>query len=217
MISKQQYQKLLEKLFKFETPNLNIEQYYTTPDVAGQIITAACLSGDIEGKVVVDLGCGTGFLGIGALINNAKMVYFLDLDENALKTLAKNIKYIEQNYDIKLSNYKIIRTDIRNVTKDTFEEKIDTVIMNPPFGNRARNIDVVFLEKAFDISMNIYLIYLRLKSHRVYIPSQKKGYSVEKLDVKYTLKKQYAMHKEDSKDIDVSIFVLKCKNSNMKF
>lgn len=44
---------------------------------------------DVEGKDVIDVGCGSGILGIGAKICGAKSVYMCDIDEQAVE-FAKN-------------------------------------------------------------------------------------------------------------------------------
>lgn len=44
---------------------------------------------DVDGKDVIDVGCGSGILGIGAKICGAKSVYMCDIDEQAVE-FAKN-------------------------------------------------------------------------------------------------------------------------------
>lgn len=44
---------------------------------------------DVEGRDVIDVGCGSGILGIGAKICGAKSVYMCDIDEQAVE-FAKN-------------------------------------------------------------------------------------------------------------------------------
>ena len=52
--------------------------------------------------ILLDLGCGPGFLGI-AFINEIKKVIFLDFSEGMLKEVEKNVKEKNvQNYEIKL-------------------------------------------------------------------------------------------------------------------
>lgn len=54
------------------------------------VYTAEFEFGDIEGRNVLDLGCGTGMLGIAAGILGAAMVTGLDVDSEALVAAAKN-------------------------------------------------------------------------------------------------------------------------------
>jgi len=47
---------------------------------------------DVEGKEVIDTGCGSGILGIAALKQGAANVLFRDIDESALNNLRENIR-----------------------------------------------------------------------------------------------------------------------------
>ncbi len=47
---------------------------------------------DLNGKRVIDTGCGSGILGIAALKSGAKECLFRDIDESALNNLRENIK-----------------------------------------------------------------------------------------------------------------------------
>jgi ribosomal protein L11 methyltransferase len=45
---------------------------------------------DLQGKVVIDYGCGSGILGIAALLLGAKQVYAVDLDPQAVLSTRQN-------------------------------------------------------------------------------------------------------------------------------
>ena len=45
---------------------------------------------DVDGKDVIDVGCGSGILGIAAKITGAKSVYMCDIDEQAVEFARKN-------------------------------------------------------------------------------------------------------------------------------
>ncbi len=47
---------------------------------------------DVDGKDVIDVGCGSGILGIAASICGAKSVYMCDIDEQAVKFAKQNAK-----------------------------------------------------------------------------------------------------------------------------
>src|SRR3989344_2046606 len=87
----------LTKLATFENPKVKLEQYQTEAEIAAQVIWKAFLNGDIEGKSCIDLGCGTGILGIGALILGARKVTFVDIDLEALKKAEENKIAVEKN------------------------------------------------------------------------------------------------------------------------
>jgi predicted RNA methylase len=63
---------LLQEVTDFEEPKIHLEQYKTTADIAAHMLyTIANTYGDIEDKLVADLGCGTGILGIAAAVLGA--------------------------------------------------------------------------------------------------------------------------------------------------
>lgn len=47
---------------------------------------------DVKGKSVIDVGCGSGILGIAASISGAKSVYMCDIDEQAVRFSIENAK-----------------------------------------------------------------------------------------------------------------------------
>ncbi len=59
---------ILEQAKVFESPSAELEQYYTPATVAARLLHFAFLRGDIASKRVVDLGCGTGVLALGAAL-----------------------------------------------------------------------------------------------------------------------------------------------------
>lgn len=145
MKTKKQLAITLSRLQSFEKPSIRLEQYPTDSEIAAEIIWHAQLSNDIDNKIIADLGCGTGVLGIGCMFFYPKNVYFVDIDERTLKKLENNLQLFD------LSNYEIINSDVSK-----FNEKVDTVIQNPPFGTKNEHADKVFLEKAFSIANVVY-------------------------------------------------------------
>ena len=133
---------VLSGLKGFEMPKLKQEQYITDSEIAAAVLWNAYLIGDIENKVIADLGCGTGILGIGALLLGAKHVFFVDSDEKALETAKNNIlKVKSEGYS--LGYQEFICKDIGKL-----ELRADVVVQNPPFGTKNRHVDIFFLENA---------------------------------------------------------------------
>jgi len=137
-VKKQQLEILLQKVKGHPKPSASLEQYSTPAGIAADVLWFAYGEGDIAGKKVVDLGCGTGILGIGAKLLGAEEVVSLDVDEAAL--------------GIAMANAQSLGVDLSLLTVDVadFPEPADTVLMNPPFGAQAgdRHADVPFLERA---------------------------------------------------------------------
>ena len=138
--------KLLRNSPDFKNPKPELEQYSTPVDITLEIIKHANSLGHLSGKVV-DLGCGTGRLAIGAAILGANVTGY-EIDEDALKQAKSYSK--KHNLSIKWNNKAI----------ENIEEKYDTVLMNPPFGSQRPGADRIFLEKALEISDNIWSIHM---------------------------------------------------------
>ena len=81
---------LLQQVTPFEEPNYMLEQYKTSAHLAARMIKAADDLGDIEDKVVLDLGCGTGILAIASQILGSSFTFGVDIDEGALESARTN-------------------------------------------------------------------------------------------------------------------------------
>jgi putative methylase len=150
MMTKKELSILLSRLRLFENPDVALEQHPTDSEVAGDALWLAYMQGDIDGKVVADLGCGTGILGLGALLLGAKKAYLVDVDAGAIELAMLNKQFLEQKTSSRLdAAFSVGDVNI-------FDEKVDTVIMNPPFGTKNKNIDTAFLLKAMSIASIIY-------------------------------------------------------------
>lgn len=77
---------------------------------------------DAEGKDVIDVGCGSGILGIGAKICGAKSVYMCDIDEQAVEFAKKNAEL--NNVDATIEKADLLEGDMTadfifaNITAD---------------------------------------------------------------------------------------------------
>lgn len=73
----------------FAKPNILLEQYVTPSHIASQMLySIQSKYGDIEDKLVGDLGCGCGMLSIGVFLLGAKHTVGFDIDPNALQVNA---------------------------------------------------------------------------------------------------------------------------------
>lgn len=82
-------------------------------------------------SIVVDLGCGTGSLGLHAIEQGAKFVYFVEQDEQML-----HILYNVLPNCIPKNNYKIINKDIQNLTKQDFDLGDPDIFVSEFYGPR---------------------------------------------------------------------------------
>ena len=161
----------LSKLEDFKVPDIGLEQYSTPSEISADLLWKMKLLGDIEGKVIVDAACGPGFLGLGAVLLGASKVFFVDLSEEAIKILRKNIDFLDGKFKVLGLNERcvVVNKDIKD-----FDEKADITLQNPPFGVKKKHADRIFLVKAFDNSNVVYSF------HKVESKGFIEGFSEEK-------------------------------------
>jgi putative methylase len=185
---------ILSKLKDFPSPNIKLEQYSTDSNIAAEILWQAKMKGDVENRIVLDPAAGPGILGIGALILGAKKVIFIDKDPETKKLIEENIKSLGKK------NYEIIIKDFQE-----YNEKADTIIQNPPFGTKNKNIDQVFLKKAMELAPIIYTIHKT--STKAFIEKLIKNNNYKITDYnEYLFPLKYSMkhHQKRVKKIEVS-------------
>ena len=87
---------LLSKITSHPKPRAHLEQYTIMAKTAAELLYLATYTyGDIIGKRVVDLGCGTGRLAIGSAILGAADVVAIDIDRVAIRTASSNAKQLQ--------------------------------------------------------------------------------------------------------------------------
>ena len=176
--------KLLQNSPDFKNPKPELEQYSTPLDITLEIIKHANSLGHLSGKVV-DLGCGTGRLAIGAAILGADVTGY-EIDEEALEQA--------ENY----SNEHKLSIKWNNKTIENIEEKYDTTIMNPPFGSQRPGADKIFLEKALEISNNIWSIHMaETKKFVEEFVELNSGKIISAYEFNFPLKKTMPFHTKD--------------------
>ena len=162
---------ILSRLKVFQRPKVRIEQYPTDSEIAAEVLWNAFMKGDIEGAVAADLGCGTGILGLGALILGARRVFFIDIDKEAFNTAKNNLLFLKsegylkktikegREFVFKCMDIENIRSFIDDEIAIDKEFKVDTCLQNPPFGTRIRHIDRVFIEKGLELAPVVYTFH----------------------------------------------------------
>ena len=131
-------------------PKASLEQYTISEGVAATMLyLAAYTYDDVIGKRVLDLGCGTGRLALGAAFLGAESVVGVDVDEATIRAASTNAEQAGLTDKVQW-----VTGDVNGVT-GTF----DTVLQNPPFGVQTRSADRKFLEKALEVSNAIYSLH----------------------------------------------------------
>jgi len=191
----------LSRLEGFKEPKVRVEQYTADSEIGAFVLWNGLLKGDIRQKVSVDLGCGTGILGIGALLLGAKKVYFVDSGGSALEIAKKNLEKVKSEFFIE-GKAVFACKDVSE-----FSEKGDVVIMNPPFGVKVRHADRIFLQKAFEIGKVVYSFHKSGSKKFLESFSFKNCFKITDVwDFRFPLKATYKFHSRRIKYIDVSCF-----------
>lgn len=150
LIRKLDLELFLDSLETMPNPKAELEQYTTSPSIAATTLyLAAYTYGDIIGKRVLDLGCGTGRLGLGAVFLGAAQVVGVDVDPQAIVVARRNAEKAGLAQ----------RVEFLNMDVSAFEGCFDTVLQNPPFGVQHRAADRAFLVKALEVADAVYSLH----------------------------------------------------------
>lgn len=189
---------LLSRLEGFPEPKPWLEQYKTPGDVASELLWLAHSLGHIAGKVIADLGTGTGVLAIGAKLLGAKKVYAVEIDEKAIEVARKN------------AGKAGVNVEFLHIDVSEFDVKVDTVIMNPPFGSQRKHADRPFLLKAFEVADVVYSIHLAKPEVRNFIEkfSGEMGFRAVRLKtVPFEIPAQFYFHRKRLERIPVDLYL----------
>ncbi|KAE9554837.1 hypothetical protein FO519_001952 [Halicephalobus sp. NKZ332] len=193
----------------FENPKLALEQYMTDRSTVVEFMQLVDRCVGIREKRVLDLGCGTGMLGIAALLCEAEHVSFVDIDPEALEVCKETVANLMED-DESIGESVFFNTSVFDFVP---EETPDIIITNPPFGTKNNeHIDLKFVLAALnmiDEEGAIFSFHKRstsdglIKNVRKEMP---KAHGEPLAHIKWTLPKTYSHQMLESKVIDVSVF-----------
>lgn len=192
----------LQQVDGFQKPKILLEQYETRPHIAACVLhTIQSQFGDIEGKLVADLGCGCGMLSIGAVLLGAEFVVGFEIDQEAIDICQENIAEFE------IENIDIVNLDVTSDLPDHTHQKFDTVLLNPPFGTKHnQGIDMLFVKQALSLAKtSVYSLHKTSTRNHV-LKKAKEDWGVEAkviAELKYDLPMSYKHHKKRNVDIEV--------------
>lgn len=196
----------LQRCAGFEKPRVAWEQYQTPAPLAARLLYDAFLNGDIEGKRVCDLGCGTGILAIGSALLGAKTVTGIDFDPDAVRTAGRNASLLH-------AEVNFVVADIAGTDKNDLAGRIgtcDTVVMNPPFGAQKHMVhaDRPFIDCALAIAPVTYGIFNAGSTPFVETFIAGRGHVTGRVSGTFPIKRSFAFHTKDVQEIAVEILRL---------
>ena len=187
----------------FENPRASLEQYRTPPELAAHLVHTADLQGDIEGRTVVDLGCGTGMLALGAALRSPETVVGVDIDPAPLATARQNERKVGSTTSVSWVRGDATAAPLCPPVEDT------TVVMNPPFGAQSGNehADRRFLETAAELSTVSYSVHNA--GSREFVESfaaDNGGEVTHAFETEFELPRQFDFHDEENRVITAEVF-----------
>lgn len=203
--------RILSKLQGFSLAKVSLEQYETPSEVAAEIISLATQLGDITNKRILDLGSGTGTLGLGTMFMGAKTVTFIEKDLTALNIAELNLKNLKSEYSLAIpASFKNI--DVVDLTNEDSEikENIDTIFQNPPFGTKTAHADRTFLTQACKLCQVIYTCHKTSTDAFVRAFAKDNNYSITHAwRMQFALKQTMKFHTRNIQRIDVTWYRMK--------
>ncbi len=187
----------------FENPRAPLEQYRTPPELAAHLVHLADLRGDVEDRTIVDLGCGTGMLALGAALRGPDRVVGVDIDPAPLGTARVNERRVASTTSV--SWVRADATDVPLVT----DVAGTTVVMNPPFGAQSGNehADRAFLATASEIAGVSYSIHNAGSQEFVESFAADEGGDVtDSYRTEFELPRQFEFHEDDRRVVDAEVY-----------
>ena len=199
LVRKLDLERALQHVEPHPSPKAFLEQYTIPVDVASEFLfLAAYANDDIIGKAVVDLGCGSGRLAIGAVLLGAREVVGVDVDRSAVKKARENA----EGFSI-TGRLNWIAGDI-----DVLHGRFNTVLQNPPFGVQRRSADRRFLLKAMELAPLVYSLHKGGEANRAFIKRfiEANGGKVTSIfQMRFNIPRMFKFHTERRHEVDVDL------------
>jgi putative methylase len=193
-------ERALQQVEPHPSPKAFLEQYTIPVDVASEFLfLAAYANDDIVGKAVVDLGCGSGRLAIGAVLLGAKEAVGVDIDRSAVKKARENAEKLSLN-----GRLGWVAGDIA-----VLRGRFNTVLQNPPFGVQRRSADRRFLLKAMTLASRIYSLHKGGEANRAFIKrfiEANRGKVTSIFQMRFNIPRMFKFHTERRHEVDVDLY-----------
>jgi putative methylase len=218
-LRKRRLEMILSQLSPHPSPDPQLEQYQLSPANAARVVTWAWDNGDLEGRRVCDLGCGTGLLTISAALSGATAVLGVDLDPVALQVARENINIAEQalgdrfGRKVVLKKAEVAALDVQSIGW------FDTIIQNPPFGVQRRSSDRVFIRKALEIAPTVYSLHKSNPQVEAFLARYVKehgGEIVDRLGIDVPIRRQFDFHTKPEISVAADLYLVRRKKNDPK-
>lgn len=187
----------LERVPRLASPTAHWEQYHTPAPIAADVLYRALARGDIAGRRIVDLGCGTGIFLVGAGLLGAKALLGIDVDPAAATQTRAS-----------LAAFRLEGTVVAGPI-ETLQAGFDTALMNPPFGAQraSRHADTLFVEHALRVAPVAYSLHLSETAAHLERLARRLEVDQERLaDYRFPLPHQFEFHSKEKVLVPVSLY-----------
>jgi putative methylase len=195
-------ERALERVEGFSIPSPRLEQYQTPASLAARLLYHASLRGDIPGRNICDLGCGTGILSIGACLLGAAKVTGVETDHRALAVARRNAT----KFQVSVS---FISGDVSDAGLLAGIGACDTVVMNPPFGAQKAHADRPFIDAGLVLAPVIYGIFNAGSRHFLERYLDSRAVIEEIIGGLLPMRHTFSFHKKEVREIPVEIMVIR--------
>ncbi len=206
LVRKLDLEKAIARIRSHPEPKVYLEQYTITPEVAAELLyIAAYIHDDVIDKTVIDLGCGTGRLAIGAALLGARETIGVDIDEAAVRLAQKNAEKMGVE-----EKTLWIAAEI-----DAIRGSFNTVLQNPPFGVQRRRADRKFIKKALELGDRIYSFHKSGERNREFIKRfiEKQGGKVRGIfPMKIDIPRLFKFHTERKRSVKADLYRIEGKS-----
>ncbi len=195
--------RLLERVPPFPEPQAALEQLATPAEAAATLLETADRLDGLAGRSVVDLGCGTGRLALGAAALGAGPVRGIDIDPAAI-AIARDAA-ASAGLDVTFADGPVARPG----------PPADLVVMNPPFGAQRRHADRPFFDAAFGLARRSVYAF-SLAASRTFIARQavaRNARVLEVVPVPWALGRTLPHHRRHRVGLDVDLWAIRTEGA----
>ena len=186
----------------FGRPSARLEQVVTPSEAAATLLATADRLDGLAGRSVLDLGCGTGRLAIGAALLGAAPVRALDVDPAAVDAAGAAARSLGVTVNFEVA-------DVRAA-----EGPAEIVVMNPPFGAQRAHADRPFWERGFALARRS-LYAFSLSESRTFIARravERDARVVEIGPVPWALPRTFAHHQRRRVLLEVDLWAIRTES-----
>ncbi len=195
----------LQKLPSFENPSIAFEQYQTPDELITELLLLASFTfNDVRDKRIIDLGCGTGKIGLGAAMLGAARVLLIDISEKAIK------RGKAATQDENWTRLDWLIQPVETLVARKFYDNFDTIFMNPPFGAQRKGIDQCFIRKALVLAPVVYSIQTPFTPLLKDLERDRRIKTTKLRDRFLKIPKLHHFHQKESYQVKVSIYRYSC-------